>query len=100
MIRIEPETSANPLFTNEQFLTISQIITFNPAGHYDVVESRFKQDSITHTRVHLWAWPDRRDETPARWWIEPDGHISLVEDCDWLTPEEWPAWAATEQDTL
>ena len=99
MIRIEPDTNGQVLFTNEQFMTAANIIRLNPNRHFDIVEERFKQDSATWARLMLWYWPESRDQYPVRSWIEPSGHASLTEDCTWITPEEWPAWALTEQET-
>lgn len=98
MIRIEPDTNAPVLFTNEQFLQAAGLIRLQPDLHYDIVEERFKQDSVTWARLMLWRWPAQYREGvhPTRAWIEPDGTISMMEVCDWVTPEEWPAWAATE----
>jgi hypothetical protein len=92
MIRIEPDTNAPVLFTNEQFATAQRIIALEPDLHYDMVEERFKQDSVTYSRLMLWRWPATREGTPTRTWINPDGNIPIDEDVDWITQEEWPAW--------
>ncbi|UOK18411.1 hypothetical protein SEA_BRUHMOMENT_95 [Arthrobacter phage BruhMoment] len=95
MIRIEPDANGQVLFTNEQFATATRIIALEPDLHYDLTEERFKQDSVTWARLMLWRWPATRQGIPTRTWIEPDGNISMDEDVDWITDEEWPAWAGT-----
>ena len=97
MIRIEPDTNDQVLFTNAQFLTAAGLIRLSPNLHFDIVEERFKQDSVTYARLMLWCWPPEYGlgRAPQRAWIEPDGHISMMERCDWITPEEWPAWVGT-----
>lgn len=97
MVRIEPDTSGHVMFTTAQFLQAAALIRTGPHLHHDLVEERFKQDSITHARLMLWRWPSQYTEQarPVRYWIEPDGSVSLVERCDWITAEEWPAWAKT-----
>lgn len=97
MIRIEPETNGQVLFTTAQFLEASAIITSHPGMHFDIVEERFKQDSVTWARLMLWRWPHKYGlgRAPVRYWIEPDGRVSMRERCDWITPEEWPAWIGT-----
>ena len=100
MIRIEPDCNGQVLFTSAQFLAATEIITADDdsiKAHYDIVEERFKQDSVTWARLMLWRWPLERGmgRKPIRAWIEPDGTVSLVETCDWITPDEWPAWIGT-----
>ena len=97
MIRIEQETSANPLFSNAQFLTAARIIADAPDLHYDLTEERTKYDGITRTKLMLWTWPRSMKSYPKRTWIDESGTIMLVERCDWVTHEEWPAWALTQE---
>jgi hypothetical protein len=89
------------MFTSEQLITAASVIAEFPGLHYDMTEERFKKDSITWSRLMLWRWPPEYgpDRYPTRYWIEPAGHVSMMERCDWITPEEWPAWALTEQET-
>jgi hypothetical protein len=99
MIRIEPDTSTSPvLFTNAQFLAAAEIIMADDDSiklHYDLTEERTKFRGITRTKLMLWAWPTDRTDTPTRTWIDEAGEVQLVEDVDWITDEEWPAWAGT-----
>jgi hypothetical protein len=97
MIRIEPDTNGQVLFTSAQFMVAADIIRSLPHLHYDIVEERFKQDSITWARLMLWRWPQNQapGRNPIRYWIEPNGSVSMEERCDWITPEEWPAWIGT-----
>lgn len=63
--------------TNDQFNTISTIVSRDPSLNYDVVEGD------TEARVWLWAHPESEALNPTRHWIEVDGTISLTEEVDW-----------------
>jgi hypothetical protein len=98
MITIAPDTNGSVLFTSAQFLAATEIIMADDHSiklHYDIVEERFKRDSVTWARLMLWQWPADRSGLPVRYWIEPSGTVSITEDVTWIGEDEWPAWIGT-----